>query len=574
MAISETEKRKIRELKAQGYTLSEIQGYLGGQRLNRSSTVSSQQTEAFRAEQEAKTSGLLKEFGRETAQDISQGFEASVQSVTQGMEKAQDVRERVEEGETTPVAGTLQTIGAGLGAGAGVVGNSVIMAGKTFLPEQAEQAISKVVGSGAEAIVQSRPAQEVMSMYENLSEEQQRNVVAVLETGEGLGTAFGFGPVVNRLKGSISKQAQNALKASDDALSNVRKQVSTPDLKVPNAKGVKKVLMDVRFKLSDLDPQVETVLKRSDFNEVNKYFQQARLAKTDPGKDTPLSLAAGKAETAYNAIDEARRNAVIGKNAVLENVSDQRMPGNVLNDVMAGGIQRFKSRFGAEVRPDGAVSQVAGRTLKLDSADQKLVSEYFNRLNSLGVSPTVRQVDDFVDWAQGQLYKQSKTVSKFEVAAEPVVKQLQSITGDINTRLKERVGGGYGEVNARVGRLIELQDELSRALGADNRKGAGVMKRLFSPTGDETRRIFDEIKEETGIDLVKEATLAKFSMESVGDTRQASLLKQLDAGAKEAAEFSITNPGSWYNLIRERADLDGQDLANEFLRRLNASENK
>ena len=235
------------------------------------------------------------------------------------------------------------------------------------------------------------------------------------------------------------------------------------------------------------------------------------------------------------------------------------------------GIQRVGEKFGASISAKGDIVQAKGRTLQLDSSDQKLVSEYFRRLNSLGVSPTMKQVDDFVDWSQSQLYKQSKTVSKYEVASEPVVRELRSIEGELNTRLKTAVGSGYGEVNARVSRLIELQDELSRALGADARKGGGLMKRLFSSTGGDVRRVFQEIQNETGVDLVKEATLAKFAMEGVGDVRQASLLKQLDVLSQEAAQFDLTKPLSLVKFIRERADLDAQELANEIIRRASAA---
>ena len=340
----------------------------------------------------------------------------------------------------------------------------------------------------------------------------------------------------------------------------------------PKVQGkLSKTLRDFRFALSDVDPQVETVLQRSTFDDVNKYFQQARNAKVDPAKATPLELAGTKAEEAFDLINNARKEAVQGKKNILEKVASQRVSGNTINEVMSTGIQRVGEKFGASISAKGDIVQAKGRTLQLDSSDQKLVSEYFRRLNSLGVSPTMKQVDDFVDWSQSQLYKQSKTVSKYEVASEPVVRELRSIEGELNTRLKTAVGSGYGEVNARVSRLIELQDELSRALGADARKGGGLMKRLFSSTGGDVRRVFQEIQNETGVDLVKEATLAKFAMEGVGDVRQASLLKQLDVLSQEAAQFDLTKPLSLVKFIRERADLDAQELANEIIRRASAA---
>ena len=501
--------------------------------------------------------------------DLGETFSGSVEATQRGMESSQEIRSRVERGETTPVAGTLQTIGAGLRAGAEVVGQGVMGLGKTLTSPLREQKIGDGVSAAATSIIQSKPAQDIITAYKSLSPEEQRNVQGTIGVAEGVTTAFGFAPVLSKLKGVISDTARASLEASDAALQRAR--TLTPEVAKITVPQTRSLLNDIRYKLSDVDPQVETVLQRSNFDEVNRYFQQARAAKADPAKSTPLELAGQKAVDAYEAIDESRKAAVKGKKDILASVSTQRVTGNTINDVMSAGIQRLGSRFGAKIDADGTVLQTKGRTLQLDASDTKLVGEYFKRLNALGISPTVQQVDDFVDWAQSQLYKQSKTVSKFEVASEPVVRELQGITGDLNTRLKAAVGNGYGEVNARVGRLIELQDELSRALGADARKGGGLLKRLFSPTGGDVRRIFEEIKRETGVDLVKEATLAKFAMEGVGDVRQQSLLKQLDVLTDVAADLDLTKPLSVIKFIRERADLDAQELANEIIRRSNSA---
>jgi hypothetical protein len=146
---------------------------------------------------------------------------------------------------------------------------------------------------------------------------------------------------------------------------------------------------------------------------------------------------------------------------------------------------------------------------------------------------------------------------------------LKQLTGKINSGLKDEVKGGYSEVNARIADLLDLQEEISMGLGADARKGGGFVKRLFSPTGGNTKQIFERIKKETGIDLFKEATLAKFAMENVGDVRQRSLLQSLDIAVKDVNQIDLTRPGTIVSYFREKADLDGQELANAFLRDLN-----
>lgn len=372
----------------------------------------------------------------------------------------------------------------------------------------------------------------------------------------------------------LSFVAQKALAPSFDVLANsLKRNTKSATETVSEAPGkLKSLLKGARFNLSDIDPQVETALKRSSTDEVNTYFQQAKNAATDTRKPTPLEIAGTKAEEAYDVIGESIRKAGEGKRAILNEVADTRVSGNVINDTMSEGIQKMGEKYGIKIAADGTIETQTGRIAKLDDVDAKLVSEYFAKLNKLGVSPTVRQVDDFVDWAQGQLYKQSKSLSTLDSADKAVISDLKQVTGSLNGRLKTEVGNGYGEVNARLGDLLDMQDELSRSLGADSRKGGGLMKRLFSPTGGQTRQMFDQIYKETGIDLDKEANLARFAMDSVGDVRQKSLLKQFDAGFKEASQLDLTKPLSWIQFIRERADLDEQELANEIIRRSSASE--
>lgn len=554
MALSTQEKETIKKLRQEGYSSAQIEGHIGALRTGRVSSI-----DITKPEKE-KTDSFLT--------DLREGFDASVDSVSNAIQKNKEVNERVFQGKTSPLEGTFETIGTGLGAGASVVGNAVLSVGKGLLPQAAEDKISTGVQGGVEAVAQSRAGQSLVDGYNNLSPRQQRLSQSTLGVAEGLTTMFGFAPVLNKLGDTLSDTAKSSLSASDDILRNTRKSTS---VSVPTVATLDKFLTDFRFNISDIDPQVETVLKRSNFDEVNTYMQKAKTAAADPEKNTPLEIAGSKAEESFDAIDSSRRKAIEGKKAIIEQYGNQRVSGDVVNKTIADGIRDVSDSFGVKLRPDGTIERYTGRMSTLDSSDEKLIGEYFAKLNSMGISPTVREVDDFVDWAQSQLYKQSKTVSKLEAASEPVTRKLQGVTGQLNSRLKSEVGNGYGEVNARISHLIELQDELSRALGADARKGGGLMKTLFSPSGGNTRRIFRQIRDETGVDLFKEATLAKFAMENAGDVRQKSLLKELDVALQDATKINLAEPTSWFAYAREKADLDGQRLANEIIRRNEAT---
>ncbi len=507
----------------------------------------------------AGTQDRLAKVGSDTASTISQSIKGEGDYAGQSS---------LRRGVTATAAGF-----SSVPKGAYAMAPEPVRKGLDYVSEKVGSGFKKLTGAiGDTELFKGAAGQQITNPDGTVSFKQ--NDLGVLE--EGLGVASGAGEITGNILGAegvstsllktvntTNKLAQQAFKASDDVLTKVKSMNPT----VTTGNFLSKSVNDARYKLSDIDPQVETILKRSNYDEVNTYFQQARNAAKDPSKSTPLEIAGTKAESAFDAIDEARKKAIDGKKAILAEIADQRVPGNTLNETMSAGIQRMGERFGVKVDARGNITPIKGRTSTLDVKDAKLISEYYSKLNSMGISPTVKQIDDFVDWAQGQLYKQEKTLSKLDVASDPVIRELQKTTGDLNGKLKGIVGNGYGEVNSRISELITLQDELSRALGADARKGGGLMKTLFSPTGGNTRNIFSQIQKETGIDLFKEATLAKYAMESVGDVRQASLLKQLDVAVQTAAELDLTKPMSIYKWLKERGDLDGQELANEIIKR-------
>ena len=104
---------------------------------------------------------------------------------------------------------------------------------------------------------------------------------------------------------------------------------------------------------------------------------------------------------------------------------------------------------------------------------------------------------------------------------------LKSTIGKLNSQLKEIGGTKYSELNSQLSDLLDVRGTLNKGLGSDANRGAALMKQLFSPAGTMPRKLFSRVKDLTGIDLVNEATIAKWAMENVGDVRQASLLKQV-----------------------------------------------
>lgn len=438
--------------------------------------------------------------------------------------------------------------------------------------------VANATGAAVGAGVASAPAQAaigaVRSGVEKLPEGVQQ---AVSDAGGAAMGALQIGGALTA-PGAGSSIARTAFKSVDDVL----KSAPRPKFNVA-APRVGEIINKYRAQLSDVNPQVETILKQQrDPQKVFAYFDQAEKAALDPSVPMATQLAANRAKDAYDVLDKAANEAGRLKSEMLDSISSTKLTGNRIAGPAIDNVKTtIGDRFGIQIDNKGKVTEVPGRMASVDKKSQALISEYVGMLRKLGQAPTARMVDDFVDAAQRMLYKQSSP-NLFEVADEPVIAFLKQQTGIINDQLKKDVDNivrttqpgkqaTYGELNERYSSLLDASQNLSKRLGTEGDKGASLIKSLFSPqTGEPTRRLFQQIKDETGIDLFEEATLAKFAMETVGDTRSKSLLQQIDALAGDVSKVNLMEPGSWLNYIREKADLDGRELAETIIKQSNA----
>lgn len=261
---------------------------------------------------------------------------------------------------------------------------------------------------------------------------------------------------------------------------------------------------------------------------LDDYVKVAKTAAVDYSKPTPLVKAGERGSEALNVIKNKMTKQAQLKNEALGAVGDKTVK-NVAA-VRAEMRDLFRERVGVNlVKKDGklVIENAPGRQSKVafDPADNKMMADAYRTLAKLGKSPTVRQVDDTVDALQDILYKR-KTLTAVPVngQVEAVLKQM---TGKLNNAVKKIGGEQYTKANAKYAYYVDTFDKLNKALGQEGVRGGTLMKALFSPSGEAPRRLFADIKKLTGIDLVEEATLAKFAMESIGDARQASLLEEV-----------------------------------------------
>lgn len=472
------------------------------------------------------------------------------------------------EGRQGAVETAGQIVSQGVLAAGDTLFNTAVTAFKVPMPEEMEQSIKESIASGMQTVMEMPGVKDMTEWFGGLDPRTKRNLAIPAALLELVGVAK---------ESKLGAEARQAMKVADTATDVVSPAVRAAERTVTMSDRVRNLLpRELRYQLSDIPESAENAIKRSNEANISKHAQIARDAMKETTNKTNIEYVGELAEDAYKKIQTRMGEVGAQKSAALNEYGSLKLQGTLSGDMIDAVQKGAGERFGVVVNADGTVSGLAGRVSSLDPVSEKFLAEYVNKLRGLGMKPTVRQVDDFVDWAQQRLYKQSKSYSQLDAADKPLVEFLKQQTGEMNTALKNDTalkGVNYADLNAEYSRLIEMSDELSRGLGADGRKGGAFVKRVFSPSDARTKELFVEIANETGIDLADEATLAKFFMDSVGDTRQNTLLKEVMEIADSSSNVNIMEPGTWVKWLRENADMDGEELAREILRRTKEAEN-
>lgn len=296
------------------------------------------------------------------------------------------------------------------------------------------------------------------------------------------------------------------------------------------------------------------VTKQKNLKDLNKYMEQAKRSVSNYSEDNALKLASQKAEDAVAQMDKQLKLYGKTKDMALERIASKPVDITGIKDSFA---EKVSERTGAKFTQRGVVTTPRGQFSTITSAtDRGLLTDTYSILKKLESNPTALRTDKAVDALQARLDYAGKNLY------EPVNSQVEALVKDTVRDLNKRVQSmdeNYRLANKGYSDTKGIREELNKALGLHANKGASLLKRVFSLTDGGTKALFDRIKQRTGIDLIREATLAKFAMESVGDYRQANLLEQLLNAGKvptspqgvinRVAEFAIDkaverNPGN------------------------------
>jgi len=441
-------------------------------------------------------------FFSETLDDIKgigRDIVSSAKSRSANVGEAMEARTKGEQGLGRTI---FQSVGQSAGLGSDVIGAGVKGAVKTLLPQGAEESVKGAVQSVGTAVINNPVAQSIIKQYQSLDDKTKRDLESVLGVTSLTADVVGLGVAGKGAKAGI-KTTQQLAKAgaqkisglSDDAILKAKQIFSNPSAKIAD-------------QVLPIPETVKTTLKRTSDDVFKKYVNQAKLAVTDQKAMTPLEIAGDKAVEALESVQKRLSSIGAQKSSI---VAQSKVGLKPMGNVAVKARQNI-------------LKQIGDKTL--DSADQNLVNDILTKLTNLGVNPKLKQVDEFIDYAQEVLYKGSKNLTL--PVGDRTEAVLKNVIRSLNNQVKDIAPDSYKALNAKYADIIDTRNILNKALGTDASKGGSLMKRVFSPTDAGTKKLFADVKKLTGIDLTDEAVLAKFSMDLFGDARQASLLQQLN----------------------------------------------
>lgn len=231
MALTEQEKKIALELQAQGKNAKEIAGYLGGQRLNRPSSVSLKQ-QAMETPQ--KKSSLFDDLGEDilqTGQGIARQFQEAHQ---EGVETIQD--ENLTFGEKARRVFAR----AFAGGSRAVIEEPFKGAIKSVLSPDQETALKQKAGQIGQDIINSPGGQDLYDLWTSLSPDAQRELGNAGMFLEGLADIATFGAskqIVKQTAGQGVDFVKRLRSISDDVADLSRPARDTVKPTAPISKG-------------------------------------------------------------------------------------------------------------------------------------------------------------------------------------------------------------------------------------------------------------------------------------------------------------------------------------------------
>lgn len=330
-----------------------------------------------------------------------------------------------------------------------------------------------------------------------------------------VGKAGAFTKGEKIVAGSLDNLAEKAATISDDIVEGGVK--------------VKDRLIELASKLDD---KTKTALTRTPKDVFEKVVEQGKKAMTDDRIATPIE------NVGKQFVEQAQRV----KNRLTQ-IGKQK--GEVLNKAK-NAYQDVSKEVG------DTILQMRKNFSGLAEEDAKFVNGVIDQLRTHLKGGRLKDVDSLIDTIQENIYK----LSDSEKAVQLTDRAMSIVRGGVeglNKKLQAKIGGSYQNLNQKYSETYKLLQDINRAVGRKGERAGSFMKQFFSPAGQTAKNLVEKMEKITGVDFSRDARLAKFVMEALGDKRVESLLEQIP---KNIPKSFVDAGGQLLEFVMKKTGID------------------
>lgn len=461
-----------------------------------------------------------------------------VEGVGQALDRRSSaLGERMDAGQS-PISNVLQTFGAGAGLGGDIAFEAV----KAITPDPVEDAVGEAVGAAAQLPV----VRDALQGYEGWKAKHPE-AAANLESVVNVAGLVGGPKVAQKATGTAARGVGSAVtNTADQALAagtGLKSRVQTAIAR----KNVHPQLEQSVTRLTEADPFfVKGTQRLTDpLTTFDEYFAQSQKALTDIKADPAISVVGSEIGDAFNTVIKQRRavGEVMGEE--LKAVGKHKI-----------GITEPKAQTFTELAESGLAYN--SRTNQLTSftgsrfapPEVKMLEEYVKRLVSLGDTPTVSEIDNFIARSRSTLdFLKGEAGVVGTTNAERIIKNSIS---KLKERLNPAVNGDgalapYWQANQTYAELSDFVEEGSAFLGkltqdGDFAKDASLAKSAVQSVLNNGKKDWlVRLEALTGYPALDKSVLALQAMKDAGDFRGLSLLQQIAEGSIPTSKMGLIN---------------------------------
>lgn len=272
-------------------------------------------------------------------------------------------------------------------------------------------------------------------------------------------------------------------------------------------------------------------------NEAAGYVKAAQKYAENPARDpSPFMVASKKAEEVLTNIDDELKTLGEQKKTALQMGGDRVVKGvdevkrdfkRKLSEDMGLEFGRFKESSTLKAREQGGGS--------VTDADRAFLENVWKDLAELdNKNVPARVVDQKVDKLQALIYERKKTATLSPDVAALIEQTVGTLNGKLKTTLADTK---FPSVNDRMSTLIGARKDFEKIAGKEGVKGEAFMRGIIG--NEQKKALANELKNITGVDLVREASLAKFASDMYGMKDVSGLFEAVSRGKESLAARSI-----------------------------------